>query len=153
MNPSPAAYMWLHQQFSLMSVKFIQKICATDIFFFMVNRGTLNISDCTRTITIVFSLLWNPGPYSYGMCSWISGPLELMVLVNGTQLPRTVASAESVLLFCNCLIFNLNLKTLLSDNNTCFYLWFFPPLLRVMCLSAVQLAIVNFHPGINCLII
>lgn len=99
MNPSPAAYMWLHQQFSLMSVKFIQKICATDIFFFMVNRGTLNISDCTRTITIVFSLLWNPGPYSYGMCSWISGPLELMVLVNGTQLPRTVASADSVLLF------------------------------------------------------
>ena len=75
-----------------------------------------------------FSLLWNPGPYPYGMCSWnVSRPLELMVLVNKTQLSRTVASAESVLVFCNCLIFNLNMKTLLSDNNTCFYLWFFPP--------------------------
>ena len=89
-----------------------------------------------------------------------------MVLVNGTQLPRTTASVEPVLvavhcvkrsLFCNYLIFNLNVKALLSDNNTCFYLWFFVffflSLLRVMFLLAVQPAIVNFHPGINFLTI
>lgn len=120
-------HMWLHQQFSLMNVKFIQNICATDIFLYMVNRGTLNISDCTRTVTIVFSLIWNQDLILMACALEFSGPLELMVLVNGTQLPRTVASAESVLLFCNCLIFNLNLAKHCSQIITLAFIYDFPP--------------------------
>ena len=36
-----------------MNVKLIQNIRATGIFFFMVNRGTLNVSDYTRTVPVV----------------------------------------------------------------------------------------------------
>lgn len=158
--------MWLHQQFSLTNVEFMY----VPLTFFSLRRSTLDISDCTRTVTVLFSITLK----SKALSMWyvllnVSGPLKLMVLVNGTRLPRTTASVEPVLvavrcvtrsLFCSCLIFNLNVKTLLSDNNTCFYLCFlccffflFFSLLRVMFLSAVQPAIVNFHPGINFLTI